>query len=99
MVSWVGELLAVNEFNNEHSFGRSIPEIMRSGRRIFKGAYWIDQIFIVHALDHAWRNVENKDMPIQVVEILIWTSNLRLAHARGMRTAPDNWPPNFRSSH
>jgi len=65
---WVGELLAVNEFNNEHKLRKIHPEVMLRGRRIFKSANWIDQIFIMHALDHEWRNVENKDMPIQVIE-------------------------------
>jgi hypothetical protein len=59
---WVGELLAVNEFNEEHKLRKIHPEIMLRARRIFKNVGWIDQIFIMHTLDHEWRNVENKDI-------------------------------------
>jgi hypothetical protein len=65
---WVGELLAVNEFNDEHKLRKIYPEIMLRARRIFKNAGWIDQIFIMHPLDHEWRNVENEDLRTQILE-------------------------------
>lgn len=55
---WVGELLAINEFNDEHKFRKISPEPMLRSQRIFKAAGWIDQIFIMHPFDHKWRSVE-----------------------------------------
>jgi hypothetical protein len=67
---WVGELLAVNEFNDEHKHRKIHPEMWLRARRIFKCASWIDQIYIMHALDHEWLNTERKELraKVQVIE-------------------------------
>jgi hypothetical protein len=63
---WVGELLAVREFNDAHKLRKIHPEVMLRSRRLFKQAAWIDQIYIMHALDHEWRSVRNEDIGIEV---------------------------------
>ncbi|MBI1335780.1 MAG: hypothetical protein GC164_02330 [Phycisphaera sp.] len=50
-----GELLAVDEFNAQHPLRRIEPERFIRSRRIFKKAPWLDQIFILHTLDHPSR--------------------------------------------
>ena len=52
---WCGELLAVNEFNEEHASRKIAPFPMLRARRLFKNSRWIDQIYLVHVLDHPWR--------------------------------------------
>ncbi len=59
---WVGELLAVNEFNAEHKHRKIHPEVMLRSRRIFKQPQWIDQIFIMHTFDHQWRSTQSLAM-------------------------------------
>ena len=59
---WVGELLAINEFNDEHKLRTISPETMLRSQRIFKAAGWIDQTFIMHPFDHEWRSLENQDL-------------------------------------
>lgn len=50
--AWCGELLAVNEFNAAHKMRKiEINRFLRS-RRIFKNARWIEQIYLLHVLDH-----------------------------------------------
>ena len=50
--AWCGELLAVNEFNAAHRMRKiEVDRFLRS-RRIFKHARWIEQIYLVHVLDH-----------------------------------------------
>lgn len=55
---WVGELLAVNEFNAEHLHRKIHPYTFLRSQRIFKQTRWIEQIFIMHTLDHYWRSAE-----------------------------------------
>ncbi|HKD23686.1 MAG TPA: hypothetical protein VKB71_16840 [Rhizomicrobium sp.] len=52
---WCGELLAVNEFNEEHATRKIAPFPMLRARRLFKNTRWIDQIHLVHVLDHPAR--------------------------------------------
>ncbi|MCA1994857.1 MAG: hypothetical protein LDL41_22835 [Coleofasciculus sp. S288] len=53
---WVGELLAVNEFNAENAYRKIHPYPFLRTQRIFKHTRWIDQIFIMHTLDHERRS-------------------------------------------
>ena len=59
---WVGELLAVSEFNAENKLRKIHPEVMLRSKRIFKQPGWIDQVFIMHAFDHEWRSTQNEAM-------------------------------------
>lgn len=52
---WVGEALAVNEFNAENALRKIAPWTMLRARRICKNAKWIDHIFGVHVHDHRIR--------------------------------------------
>lgn len=52
---WVGEWLAVNEFNDENAMRKIAPWNMLRARRICKNAKWIDHIYGVHVHDHAIR--------------------------------------------
>lgn len=50
--NWAGELLAINEFNAEHEMRKIEHYRFLRSRRLFKGARWIDQIFLLHLFDH-----------------------------------------------
>jgi hypothetical protein len=52
---WCGELLAVNEFNEENKTRKIAPFPMLRPRRLFKNSRWIDQIYLLHVLDHPAR--------------------------------------------
>jgi hypothetical protein len=49
---WCGELLAVREFNDENTLRKISPFPALRTKRIFKNALWIDQIYLLHVLDH-----------------------------------------------
>ena len=49
---WCGELLAVSEFNSSHPMRKLARDTFLRSRRIFKNGVWLDQIFLLHALDH-----------------------------------------------
>jgi hypothetical protein len=53
---WCGELLAVNEFNQENALRKIAPFTMLRARRLFKNASWIDKTHVVHVLDHPMRS-------------------------------------------
>lgn len=57
---WVGELLAVNEFNTENEYRKINPYTFLRWKRIFKQPQWIDRIFALNVLDHEWRSVKTK---------------------------------------
>lgn len=57
---WVGELLAVNEFNVENEYRKIVPYTFLRSKRIFQQTQWIDRIFSLHVLDHQWRSVKTK---------------------------------------
>ena len=52
---WCGELGAINEFNRAHEFRKIDRHRFLRSDRVFKNARWIDQIYIMHPLDHPWR--------------------------------------------
>lgn len=56
---WVGELLAVNEFNAENNNRKIWPYPFLRTSRIFKNVSWIDTVYILHVLDHEWRSTRN----------------------------------------
>ncbi|MGH7707498.1 MAG: hypothetical protein ACREQ5_08140 [Candidatus Dormibacteria bacterium] len=56
---WVGELLAVREFNDENEQRKVWPFTTLRTRRLFKHASWIDQVYLLHVLDHSRRTPGN----------------------------------------
>ena len=52
---WCGELLAVNEFNDENQLRKIAPFSMLRAQRLFKAPRWIDQMYVAHVLDHPSR--------------------------------------------
>jgi hypothetical protein len=49
---WCGELLALQEFNTSHPLRKLARDTFLRSRRVFKHAIWLDQIFLLHMLDH-----------------------------------------------
>jgi hypothetical protein len=49
---WCGELLAVEEFNRAEPFRKIDSFRFLRSDRLFKNAKWIDQMFLLHVLDH-----------------------------------------------
>jgi hypothetical protein len=49
---WCGELLAMNEFNSAESWRKIETDRFLKSRRVFKGARWLEQIHLMHVLDH-----------------------------------------------
>jgi hypothetical protein len=49
---WCGELLAIREFNEENALRKISPFPALRTKRIFKNALWIEQIYLLHILDH-----------------------------------------------
>jgi hypothetical protein len=60
----VGELLAVAEFNDRTTFRK----IYLRKQRLFKHAGWIDQVYLMHVLDHASRSVPGASDEIRALE-------------------------------
>ncbi len=52
---WVGEWLAVEEFNTENEMRKMVPWNMLRARRICKNAKWIEHIYGMHVHDHRIR--------------------------------------------
>lgn len=57
---WTGELLAVNEFNDENKKRKIAPFTVLRSNRIFKNTQWIDRMFAAHIHDHILRSPETK---------------------------------------
>ncbi len=55
--SWCGSLLAVDEFNSTHGSRKIEKDRFLRSRRIFKRPGWIDQMYMLHVLDHPLRQV------------------------------------------
>jgi hypothetical protein len=53
---WCGELLAVNEFNDEHELKKIARSNFLRTRRLLKHASWIDQMFTLHVFEHVARS-------------------------------------------
>jgi hypothetical protein len=52
---WCGECLAVNEFNAENDLRKIAPFPMLRAQRLFKNPRWLEQIHLLHVLDHPAR--------------------------------------------
>jgi hypothetical protein len=57
---WTGELLAVNEFNQDNELRKIAPFTMLRSRRIFKNTQWIDRMYAGHIHDHPLRSPANR---------------------------------------
>jgi hypothetical protein len=56
---WCGELLALNEFNDENDLRKICPFNLLRSNRLFKNANWIDHIFTLHVFDHYARSIDH----------------------------------------
>jgi hypothetical protein len=56
-----GERLAIDEFNSRHPLRKIAPFTYLRGKRLFKNARWIDQIYTLHIFDHPTRSVVEGD--------------------------------------
>jgi hypothetical protein len=54
--SWCGELLAVQDFNNGHALRKIEQDRFLRSRRVCKNPRWLDQIYLLHVLDHPRMN-------------------------------------------
>jgi hypothetical protein len=64
---WAGELLAVREFNEENEMRKiHLFEGLRH-QRLFKHTSWLDQVYLLHVLDHGRRNVGGGSREIRVL--------------------------------
>lgn len=54
--SYCGELLAINEFNDEQQLRKIEKHPFLQKSRIFQRAPWIDHIYTLHVLDHSSRS-------------------------------------------
>jgi hypothetical protein len=64
---WVGELLAVREFNEENEMRKiHLFEGLRH-KRLFKHTSWFDQVYLMHVLDHPRRSVSGAPKEIKVL--------------------------------
>lgn len=57
--SWCGELLAISEFNCDHSSRKLERFALLENRRLFRAAAWLKHIFNLHVLDHPFRQAED----------------------------------------
>jgi hypothetical protein len=57
--SWCGALLAVGEFNEEHSRRKIERFALLENTRVFRRANWLKHIFNLHVLDHPARTAED----------------------------------------
>jgi hypothetical protein len=54
---WCGELLAIAEFNEQRSLRKIQQDRFLATRRVLKNARWLQQIYVLHVLDHSHRSV------------------------------------------
>jgi len=52
---YCGELLAIENFNSGHDLRKITKFNFLKQRRIFRNANWIEQMYLCHIFDHAWR--------------------------------------------
>jgi hypothetical protein len=64
---WAGELLAIQEFNNENELRKISPYKILKTLRIFKNAAWLERMYILHVFDHPLRQ---GSIPAKGVQVL-----------------------------
>jgi hypothetical protein len=64
---WAGELLAVQEFNNENKLRKISPYKILRTLRLFKNAAWLERMYILHVFDHPLRQGFTPAKGIQVL--------------------------------
>jgi len=57
--AYCGELLAINEFNEENKIRKIVKMTQLRNWRIFKNALWIDQMYFLHIFDSDFRDPKN----------------------------------------
>jgi hypothetical protein len=65
---WVGEALAIEEFNELTPMRKIAPYNMLRQRRICKNAKWIDHMYALHVHDHAVRTPRTRTRPTRVAD-------------------------------
>jgi hypothetical protein len=61
---YCGELLAIKEFNDANLYRKIVHHDYLIFKRLFKNAYWINQMFFMHVLDSPRRNTIRKGDPV-----------------------------------
>jgi hypothetical protein len=61
---WQGELLAISEFNQSHEFRKIDKPHFIKNSRLLRNAHWLDQIFMLHVLDHPVRSRPKRRAPL-----------------------------------
>jgi hypothetical protein len=64
---WAGELLAVREFNKENEMRKIHIHTGLRHKRLFKHTSWLDQIYLLHVLDHERRSVIGAPRELRVL--------------------------------
>jgi hypothetical protein len=64
---WAGELLAVREFNEENEMRKIHLHTGLRHKRLFKHTSWLDQIYLLHVLDHERRSVSGAPRELKVL--------------------------------
>lgn len=64
----MGELLAINEFNQKHSNRKICKMRYLANWRVFKNAVWLDRMYFLHIFDAKYRDPANwKNQPVIVL--------------------------------
>ncbi|MCK7591512.1 hypothetical protein M0G43_13075 [Subsaxibacter sp. CAU 1640] len=63
-----GELLAIDEFNNEMKYRELSHHTFFINERLFKNAHWIKQLYYLHVLDHPHRFETIRDRKAYVLD-------------------------------
>jgi hypothetical protein len=64
---WAGELLAVREFNEENEMRKIHLFGGLRHKRLCKNTSWMDQVYLLHVLDHARRNVSGASKEVKIL--------------------------------
>jgi hypothetical protein len=67
--NWCGELMAVNEFNAAQHSRKIEPDRFLRTRRIFKQASWLEQIYVLHVLDHPLMQLSDRRQPPNIYQL------------------------------
>jgi hypothetical protein len=65
---WCGELLAINEFNDENDLRKICKFNFLRNIRLFKNASWIDHILTLHVFDHYARGIEHGSREVNYLD-------------------------------